>query len=144
MSHSAEPSAGERWAIGGVVFGATSMLLIGVWQILMGIAVLVDDALFVLEGEYAYEFDTAAWGWTHLAVGILVFLVGLAIFSGAIWARVLGIFLALIVAIANFFFLPYFPLWSIVVIALAVFVIWALAHAPRSGRSRGTRSMATE
>lgn len=133
MSHSAVTPA-SRGAIGGVIFGATAMLLIGVWQILMGIAVLVADDLFVLDGEYAYEFDTASWGWVHLIVGIVVFLVGLALFSGARWARFLTILLAMIAAIANFFFLPFFPVWSIVVIAAAVFVIWAVANAPVDGR----------
>lgn len=132
MTHAAPPSERSRgWAIGGLIFAATVMLIIGIWQVLMGIAALAADAFFVVSPEYAYEIDVVAWGWIHLVIGVLVFLTGLAIFSGAMWARWVGIFFAIIVTIANFFFLPYFPIWSLVVIALAIFVIWALAAAPR-------------
>lgn len=124
-----------RWAIGGLVFGATMMVLMGIWQILIGIAVLARDAFFTVDPEYLYEFGTAAWGWIHLIVGVLLLVVGLALFSGALWARAAGILLAMLSAIANFFFLPYYPLWSLIVIALAVFVVWALAVAPMPGPS---------
>lgn len=126
-----------RWAVGGLVFGATMMVLIGIWQILIGIAAIIGDAFFVVNRDYAYEFGLAAWGWVHLIVGVLALVVGLALFSGALWARVAGIILALLSAIANFFFLPYYPLWSLVVIALAVFVVWALAAAPQVGNLLG-------
>lgn len=133
MSHAtAPPGRASGWAVGGLIFAATMMLLIGVWQVLMGIAAIAADDFFVVSPEYLYEFNTTAWGWVHLVLGVLVFLVGLALYSGALWARVIGIFFAILVAIANFFFVPYYPLWSLVVIALSVFVAWALAAAPRS------------
>lgn len=133
MAHASAPQSqrARGWAIGGLVFGATVMLIIGFWQALMGIAALAAEDFFVVSPEYAYEIDVTTWGWIHLGIGVVVFLVGLAIFTGAMWARVVGIALAIVVAVANFFFLPYYPLWSLVVIALAIFVIWALAAAPR-------------
>ena len=59
-------------------------------------------------------------------------LAGFFLFSGAGWARAVGIVLAVLSAIANFFFLPYYPIWSLVIIALDVFVIWALATVRRT------------
>jgi hypothetical protein len=117
----------REWSAGGLIFGATMMVVLGIWQVLVGIAAIAQDAFFVTPADYAYDFDVAAWGWIHLILGAVVALVGLALFTGALWARVIGIFFAALSAIAHFFFIPYYPLWSIVVIALAVFVIWALA-----------------
>ena len=72
------------------------------------------------------EFDATAWGWIHLIAGIIVLLAGFGLFSGAVWARTVGVIVATISAIANFIWLPYYPLWSLTIIAIDVFVIWAL------------------
>ena len=59
----------------------------------------------------------------------VVVLAGFALFSGAVWARTVGVILAVLSAIANFAFIPYYPVWSIVMIAVNITVIWALtAH----------------
>jgi hypothetical protein len=117
------------WATGGMVFAAAMMLMLGIWQIIVGIAALVEDDFFVVAPNYTYEIDTTAWGWIHLVIGVVVAAAGLFLFTGAAWARAVGITLASLSAIANFFFLPYYPLWALVIIALDVFVIWALATA---------------
>jgi hypothetical protein len=118
------------WARGGTVFAATVMLVIGIYQIFMGIAAIIEDQFFVVGPNYAYNIDTTAWGWIHLGIGALAAVTGFFLFTGATWARVVGIALAVISATANFFFLPYYPIWSLVIIALDVFVIWAIANAP--------------
>jgi hypothetical protein len=128
--HQQDQSA-RAWAIGGVVFAGTIMIILGIWQFLIGLAAIINDEFFVVAQQYAYELDLTGWGWLHLILGVIVLLAGLAIFTGAIWARAVGTLLAILVAINNFFFLPYYPLWSILVIALTVFVIWSLATAPR-------------
>jgi hypothetical protein len=127
----AQHSAAGRneWAAGGLIFAGTMMVVLGIWQVLVGFAAIWQDAFFETPAEYAYDIDVAAWGWIHLILGIVVFLAGLGVFSGAGWARAIGILLAALSAIAHFLFIPYFPLWSIIVVALAVFVIWALATA---------------
>ena len=75
-----------------------------------------------------FDIDTTGWGWIHLIAGIVVAIANIYVFSGATWARVVGITLALLSAIANFFFVPYYPFWSLLMIALAVWVIWALSR----------------
>jgi uncharacterized membrane protein len=129
MAHQNQPA--QAWALGGVLFAGTLMIIVGIWQFLIGLAAIINDDFFVVVQQYAYEVNLTGWGWLHLILGVIVVLAGLAIFTGAVWARAVGTLLAILVAINNFFFLPYYPLWSIVVIALAVFVIWALATAPR-------------
>jgi hypothetical protein len=122
------PDIDERpWASGLTVFAAAMMLISGVWQALTGFAAVVRDNVYVATPEYIYSFDLTGWGWLHLLLGILVAVVGFAVLKGQTWARVAGIALVCVSMIANFIFLPYYPLWSLTIIALNVAVIWALA-----------------
>jgi tetrahydromethanopterin S-methyltransferase subunit F len=116
------------WAIGGTVFAGVMMLLIGLFHAVAGIVAIFDDEFYVVAANYTFELDVTGWGWIHLIGGIVVALGGFALFSGATWARITGIVLALLSALANFFFLPYYPWWSLLMIALAVWVIWSLSR----------------
>ena len=78
--------------------------------------------------QYTFELDTTAWGWIHMLLGALVATSGWALLSRKTWAGVMAIFLASLSAVANFFFIPYYPIWSIVMIALAIWVIWAITR----------------
>lgn len=125
----ATSSASRTWAVGGLVFAATMMIMLGIWEVFVGIAAIVNDQFFVVGPNYTYDIDTTAWGWIHLILGALAAVAGFFLFTGATWARAVGIGLAVLVAINNFIFLPYYPLWALAMIALAVFVIWAMATA---------------
>ena len=114
------------WAVGFVVFAAVMMMLAGGFQTIAGIAAIFEDEFFVVAPNYVYDVDVSAWGWIHLVLGVILFAAGAGALSGATWARIVGITLASLSAFANFFFIPYYPLWSIVIIALDVAVIWAL------------------
>ena len=116
------------WATAGVTFAATMMFIIGVFQVIAGLAAIFDDDFFVLTANYAFDLDTSAWGWVHLLLGILLGVAAWGLYSGAAWAAVTAIVLASLSAIANFFFIPYYPFWAILVIALDVWVIWALTR----------------
>ena len=115
------------WTVGFVVFAAVMMMIVGCFQVIAGIAAIFEDEFFVVGPNYIYDLDVTAWGWIHLILGVVLVLAGIGVMAGATWARVVGITLASLSAIANFFFIPYYPLWSILVIALDVAVIWALA-----------------
>ena len=115
------------WATGFVVFAATMMMLIGGFHAIAGLAAIFEDQFFVVGPNYVYDVDATAWGWIHLILGVVVFFAGAGALTGQTWARVVGITLACLSAVANFFFIPYYPIWSLVIIALDVLVIWALA-----------------
>lgn len=115
------------WTIGLAVFAGVMLMLVGIFHALAGLAAIIDDKYFVVGVNYAYEFDTTGWGWIHLILGVVVIAAGYGVFSGAAWARVVGITLASLSAIANFFFIPYQPVWAMLIIALDVLVIAALA-----------------
>jgi hypothetical protein len=116
------------WVIGGVTFASTIMILVGIFQAIEGLAAIINDGFFVLTQNYAFDLDTTAWGWIHLIIGIVVVLAGFALWQRKVWAATVAIFLAIISAISNFFFIPYYPFWSILMIALAVWVIWAITR----------------
>ena len=115
------------------VAAATSMvaaivlLTIGILHVLSGVSALMKDDLVVAGPEYIYQFDTTAWGWIHLVLGVIVAAVGVMLFTGATWARVGAMVICALSLLANFLWLPHYPWWSVVMIVLDVFVIWAVA-----------------
>jgi uncharacterized membrane protein len=121
-----EPVSG--WAVGGLVFAASMMTLVGVFQALTGLVALFNDEFYVVTRNYTFDLDVTAWGWIHLILGLLLIVTGIGLFGRRTWAGVAGIMLAMLSALANFFFIPYYPIWSLVVIALDIWIIWALTR----------------
>lgn len=116
-------------AVGMTVFAGTIMIMIGVMHVFQGIVALVNDTFYVAGEEWVLQLDVTSWGWVHLILGAVVALAGFFVFSGAVWARTIGVVMAVVSGLASFAWLPYYPVWALVVIALDVFVIWALtAH----------------
>jgi hypothetical protein len=115
------------WAVGFIVFAAIMMILSGVFQAIQGLIGIFKNEFYVTTRDYVFQFDATTWGWIHLLGGILVALAGFGLLAGQTWARVVGITLAVLSAIANFLFIPYYPFWSLLIITLDIFVIWALA-----------------
>jgi len=119
-----EASSGA--GMGMIVFASIVMVMIGMMHAIWGLSAIINDQFFVVTENYVFQFDVTTWGWVHLIAGIIVFLAGFSLYSGAVWARMVGVVLAVVSIIANFASMPYYPFWSILMIALAVFVIWAL------------------
>ncbi len=110
------------------MFAGVLLLVDGVLGVIKGIAGIAEDDVYTRLGRYVFEFNLTAWGWIHLILGIILIVVGAGLLKGAYWARALGVVLAGIDIILNFMWLPYTPVWAIISIAIAVFVIWALCH----------------
>ena len=122
-----EPAV-SGWAIGGITFAGTMLILIGMFQAIDGLVAIFNDDFFLATQNYTFNLDTTAWGWIHLLLGIVMVLAGWSIFAGKTWAAVVALTLAMLSAVANFFFIPYYPLWSLIMIALDCWVIWALTR----------------
>jgi hypothetical protein len=116
------------WAVGGITFAATLMVMIGLFHVITGLVAIFNDEFFVVARGYTFDLDTTAWGWIHLILGILLLVAGFGLFARTTWAGVTAIFLAVLSAVDNFFFIPYYPFWSLLLIALDVWVIWALTR----------------
>jgi hypothetical protein len=116
-------------AVGFTVFAGVMMIMAGIWHAIIGFAGILENTFYVTSPNYVFEFDVTTWGWVHLILGIVVAFAGFGVFSGAAWARVVGVTLAALSMIATFAFIPFYPVWSIVIIAVDIGVIWALtAH----------------
>ena len=113
-------------AIGVTYLAAVTMIILGFFEALQGLSAVIRKSYFVVGSNYLWKLNVTGWGWIHLVLGVVVLLAGIALIGGATWARVVGVALAGVVSIANFLWLPYQPLWSIIIIALSVVVIWAL------------------
>lgn len=124
-----QTSAYSGAAVGFTVFASVMMVMMGLFQAFVGVVALVNDEFYVVGSQWVFQFDVTTWGWVHLTIGIVVLLAGMALFSGAVWARTVGVLLAVVSAFASFAWIPWYPVWGVVMIAISFFVIWALtAH----------------
>ncbi|MCD9874836.1 DUF7144 family membrane protein [Streptomyces guryensis] len=113
-------------AAGLTVFAAVMLMIAGVLDIFRGIMAIAKDDVFVNTPNYVFKFDLTSWGWIHVALGAVSVIVSLGLFTTATWARVGGVAIASLLIIANFLSVPYYPMWSLTLIAMFGFIIWAL------------------
>ncbi|WP_030805708.1 DUF7144 family membrane protein [Streptomyces sp. NRRL F-2799] len=114
-------------AEGGAIFAGVLMLVNGILHIFQGISAIAADDVYARINAYVYKIDLTGWGWILLAAGVLVVATGAGVLMGAAWARVVGIVLTSAGLILQFLFLPYAPIWSLILIGIDFFIIWALA-----------------
>jgi hypothetical protein len=119
-----EPSG---WAVGLASFAGFMLILVGSFQFFEGLAAIIKDQYYVIGPNYAYNLDVTAWGWIHLIWGVIVAAAGFGVLAGKLWARLVGIVVATLAAIAQFFYIPYYPIWAVLIIALCIACIWALS-----------------
>jgi hypothetical protein len=133
QSSEAEPQDLTGWALGFISFAAVMLLLLGTFHVMGGLAALFDDDFYEPRPNFGLEMDVTTWGWVHLIGGTVMLIASVGLLWGAFWARMVCIFFAIVSAIFNFYSIPYYPLWSILMIVLSVGVIWALLTNPEYG-----------
>jgi hypothetical protein len=122
-----QPTRATGW-VGWVFFSGILMVMLGLFQALMGIVALFKDEYFLVgRGGLVLTLDYTVWGWVHLLIGIVAIGAGYGVLIGQTWARAVGITFAMVSAIANIVFIPAYPFWSVLVIAVDVLIIFALA-----------------
>lgn len=119
-------TTGAGW-YGLIVFAGVVMIMLGIFHAIAGLVALFQDEYYLVPKDgLVISADFTAWGWTHLVLGALVAIAGGALLTGAMWARVVAIVLALISAVVNLAFLSAYPVWSAIMIALDILVIYAV------------------
>ncbi len=103
------------------------MVMLGTFHVIEGLVALFNDQYFLTtRSGLVVSVDYTTWGWVHLLGGLIVIVAGVCVFVGQMWARAVGVFIALISAIVNIGFLAAYPIWSTMMVVLDVLVIWAL------------------
>jgi hypothetical protein len=128
MSH--QPStrqAASPWASGLIMFSGAMLVISGVLQIFIGVTALIHDKIYDGTPLDLFAFNLTAWGWIQLITGIAAVGAGYGALRGLTWARIVGITVAGISMVLEFAYIPHFPVWSVVVIAVDVAIIWGLA-----------------
>jgi hypothetical protein len=121
------PTGATGW-VGWIVFSGILMVMLGMFQAVMGfVALFKDDFYLVARTGLVVSLDYTTWGWVHLIIGILAVCAGFGVLVGQMWARVFGIILALVSAVANLVFIAAYPVWSTIVIVVDILIIYALS-----------------
>lgn len=125
-THTHEPTGWANW----VRFAGVILIISGIFSAIQGIiAVVGPDTYFAAVDGDLFIFDVAGWGWWNIIIGVLLFLVGIAVMNGATWARVIAVILAILNAIVHMLLIPVQPWWSFIAIAIDVLIVYALiAH----------------
>jgi hypothetical protein len=112
--------------VGWIWFAAVMMIMTGSFNVIYGLVALFEDQYYTISRQGLLVFDLTQWGWILLIFGALAVFAGIALFSGAMWARVIAVALAALNAIAHMAFMSAYPVWALITIAVDVLVIWAV------------------
>jgi hypothetical protein len=112
---------------GWVVFGGVMLIVLGIFQAIQGLVALFEDGFYLVRPNgLVVNVNYNTWGWVHLVIGIVAVLTGLGLLAGNLAARIVGVGIAVLSAIVNIGFISAYPVWSTIVIALDVLVIYAI------------------
>lgn len=115
--------------VGWIYFASVMMIVAGTLNAIQGLVAIVNDEWVVWGNSANLYLDLTTWGWVHLIAGGVVLLAGFGVLTGNIVARAIAVLVASLSIIANFMFIPAYPVWALTIIALDAFVIYALtAH----------------
>ncbi len=113
-------------AIASLAAGAL-LLASAFMTLLLGVSALATNELLAVEPGWTFRLNATVWGWIHIALGIAMALGGIAVMFRWVWARIAAIALAVASMVLFFVWLPYYPVWSAIVIAVDLVIIWAVA-----------------
>ena len=134
------PATEQTGWVGMVVFAAVIMIMMGIFHAIAGLVAIFQDKYYLVgKSGLVVHVDYTAWGWTYLIGGIIIGLAGLGLLAGQMWARIVGIILAVCSAVLNMAFFSAYPWWSAIMITLDVLVIWALTVHGREIRNEPPR-----
>ena len=116
----------EDRGAGWIAFAGIMLAIIGILNVIYGIAAIGDSSFFVHNTKYIVS-NLNTWGWVTLIIGVIQVLAAFSIWSGGEFGRWIGIFIAGVSMIGALLSLPAYPLWSLAVFAIDVLIIYGLA-----------------
>jgi hypothetical protein len=113
------------------IFAGVLLLIVGVLNVVWGIAAIGDSKFFIADQKYIVS-SLHTWGWVTLVLGVVELIAGFSLFSGGGFGRWVGIVAAALTSISALLSIPAYPFWSLCVFALAIIIIYQLAKAPEN------------
>lgn len=117
-----------QWAGGLSLFAGVMLFWAGIVEFIQGFSAVLSDDLYVSAPNYLFAFDLTTWGWVHMLIAVAAMVVGGAVITGRTWGLVAGLVIAVVVAVANFLFIPQSSAWPLAAIGFSVAIIWALCQ----------------
>ncbi|MET0980217.1 MAG: hypothetical protein ABWX90_03115 [Candidatus Saccharimonadales bacterium] len=112
---------------GWVMFAGCLMVMAGLFHMITGLVALFQPTVvYLTTASNLLVLDYTQWGWTHLLIGVIVTASAASLFAGKLWGRIFAVFMATVSAIANFGFISSYPLWSLMIIAIDVMIIYSI------------------
>ena len=108
-----------------IVFAVALLVTVGFFNLIDGIAAIANSHVFIANAHYVVG-DLRAWGWVVLILGVLQVLAAVAILAGSQAARWFAVVVIGLNAIGQMLFIPAYPFWSLLIIALDVVALWGL------------------
>lgn len=125
LDTSGQQRTNSTGAVGVLTFAGLLMIMVGIFHAIQGVVALFNNSFYVVGEEYLFKVDVTAYGWIHIILGLVVAGAGFGLFRGAVWARTVAVIVASVSMVASFVSIPYYPIWSVMLIVFDVFVIWA-------------------
>jgi hypothetical protein len=123
MGRARQASRGEGYWM--VVFAAVLLGMLGLFNVIDGIAAIARSSVFIAGAHYVVG-DLRTWGWVALILGVLQALASIGVLAGNQVARWTGVALIGLNSIGQMFFIPAYPFWSLMIIAVDVVALWGL------------------
>jgi len=113
--------------VGWIAFAGTMMLLVGCFHVIQGLVAIFQDQYFLVgQNQLVVHVNYTTWGWVHIIGGVIMALAGVAVMRGQLWARIIAVAVAFLSCLLNIAFLSAYPIWSTIMIAVDILVIWAV------------------
>lgn len=108
-----------------VLFAAVLLVVVGCFNLIYGIAAVANAHVFTANAHYVFG-SLNSWGWVTLIIGALQLLAAAGIVAGNQLARCFGVAVLGLNAIEQMFFIPAYPWWSLMIIAIDVVALYGL------------------
>ena len=126
---------------GWITFAGVMLFLVGVLNIIYGIAAIGDSSFFVQDQKYIFS-NLNTWGWVTLILGLLQLGAAFSLWSGGLYGRVVAIVATTLGAIGALLAIPAYPFWSLAIFALNIIVLHQVAMygGPEGRRAEARRA----
>jgi hypothetical protein len=124
---------------GWVIFAAVMLIIVGILNVIWGIAAIGDSKFFVQDQKFILS-NLNAWGWITAIIGAAQLFAGFSLWSGGLYGRLMAILVASLSALAALLSIPAYPFWSLAIFAIDIIIIYQVSVYGAAGVESDDRS----